>query len=184
MSYFWNTLLQPLLDESSELKNSEVVPSELLRSVPTEKAFKPIYVTRKSKLEVEVPVFDLSELNKYSIQNECTPMQSRFNSPRISVDKFDIFSTPNNHNVVNNGVFNNTVVNGGVRENFVHTSFPERENFAHTSFPDSEYVQDNIQNRLSELQHKFDIIVNEFNRIQQQMTNITEDLSNLYVDSC
>jgi hypothetical protein len=181
MAYFWNSLLQPILDEhelpkqkqTAELKNSEVVPSELLRSEPTEKAFQPIYVTRKPKITVEVPVIDVSELNKYSIQNECTPVHSQFNSPRVSVDKLDIFSTPNTHNVVNNGVFNNSVVNGGVRENLAHTSLPDRE-----------YVQDNIQNRLSELQHKFDIIVNEFNRIQQQMTNLTEDLSNLYVDSC
>jgi hypothetical protein len=181
MAYFWNTLLQPILDEpepqirkqTTELKNSEVVPSELLRSEPTEKAFQPIYVTRKSKLSVEVPVVDVSELNKYSIQNECTPMHSQFNSPRVSVDKFDIFSTPVGPNVVNNGVFNNVVVHGGVSENLAHTSLPDRE-----------YVQDNIQNRLCELQHKFDIVVNEINRIQQQMANITEDLSNLYVDSC
>lgn len=183
MSYFWNSLIQPILDESdspvtkpkqkqvAKLKNSEVVPSELLRSEPTEKAFQPIYVTRKPK----VTVFDLSELNKYSIQNECTPAHSQFNSPRVSVDKLDLFFAPASvsPNVVNNGVFNNTVVNGGVRENLAHTSLPDRE-----------YIQDNIQNRLSELQHKFDVVVNEFNRIHQQMANLTEDLANLYVDLC
>lgn len=180
MAYFWNTLLQPILDEPepkitkqpTKLKNKDIVPSELRRSEPTEKAFQPIYVTRKPKLSVEVPVVDVSELNKYSIQNECTPVHSQYNSPRVSVDKFDMFPTPVGPNVVNNGMFNNVVVHGGVCENLAHTSLPDRE-----------YVQENFQARLSELQHKFDIVVNEINRIQQQMANITEDLSNMYVDS-
>jgi hypothetical protein len=260
MSYFWSAFIQPLYDDEEENQpqsrkqqqrvqppnqvQSKQEERDLNASIPTADAFKPKYVTRKPKLNVDVPpppppstpqeledgectptgicttttrkpesvfnstvdlyeyecctptnepeskfVFDSEsipllvdadttsvasidsvdtlvfnfnslELNKYNIQAECTPQNSTYNSPRISVDKLHMFNWEPKYTTVNHGMFKNTMVNGGRVQPRSLPSSPvvKRQRTPSVSLSDVQYnLQSGIQ-ELARLQKQFESI--------------------------
>lgn len=114
-------------------------------------------------------VFDFNnlELNKYNIQAECTPQHSVYNSPRISVDKLDMFNWEPKYTTVNHGIFKNSIVNGGRVQPRSLPSSPvvKRQRISSISLNDVQY---NLQSGIQELA-----------RLQKQFENLSIQLLDL-----
>jgi hypothetical protein len=114
-------------------------------------------------------VFDFNnlELNKYNIQAECTPQHSVYNSPRISVDKLDMFNWEPKYTTVNHGIFKNSMVNGGRVQPRSLPSSPvvKRQRISSVSLNDVQY---NLQSGIQELA-----------RLQKQFENLSIQLLDL-----
>ena len=118
-------------------------------------------------------VFDFTnlELNKYNIRAECTPQHSLYNSPRISVDKLDMFNWEPKYTTVNNGMFKNLMVNGGRVQPRSLPSSPvvKRQRVPSVSLGDVQYnLQSGIQ-ELARLQKQFEKLSIQLLDLQTEM---------------
>lgn len=111
--------------------------------------------------------FNNLELNKYNIQAECTPQHSAYNSPRLSVDKLYMFDWEPKYTTINNGVFKNSMVNGGRVQPRSLPSSPvvKRQRISSVSLSDVQY---NLQSGIQELA-----------RLQKQFENLSIQLLDL-----
>jgi hypothetical protein len=160
MSFFWSSSTEPKAQPKSSPRAIPVVtqsrhvdvidvdvideqPTDVFdrkprRSEPSAKAFDQVPVTRRAsastKLTVEIPKV---KSTNGSVADECTPVHSAYNSPRVDVQfqvdptdqfpatQFDVDECINRlehafyhdtkayNNVLNQGIYKNTVVNGG-----------------------------------------------------------------------